>query len=622
MKMKLLVNITCIFLFVFASQSQALINFNNLIPNNSGGELYLPPLPPQTETTPNPPKLYIQWAVTDSIKLKWQDKSYVEEGFRVELLTDQGLWTVIDTYASLAGKGLTESIIIPDLFPNEEYCFRVVAHNESGDSGGLAEAVQEACTHTTIATEKSCPGSVIDDILNLATNENSEISLACDFKLQPGQLVTKRLIFEGPAASDIIVDLNRALLKALDGISYRGKDRIEVRSVETGVKDNKDISIYTPPENITIKNGNIIGSVRIWGMSKNASGEQFKLSSRTSDHTARARSNAPKNIVFDNLTITGTGRNPVYFAAGVSHSKLINSRVHGKSNAVAIYLDAESSKNTIKNNEIDVSTKNKLFESWDRPLIAIDGSSGNKIINNRFSNLSHGGIYLYRNCGEKSVIRHATPERNHIINNTFYYKKYTGANPSVYLGSHDRGWINGQSWLHSKFFCSDDDGYPYGSSVSDKDYARNNIVMQNQFFERNVAVLKRGTVGVTQLEKAEITPDYVKTSNPSLNSDNKITNNQIVTEETVDYEQPAGCYVEMENRGFIFDQESFVIHPTQCTSTRYTCNDGELVKQPILTPICAAIQPNKAVMTKPKPKPKPKAINSQAIKTFSLMSFF
>ena len=598
MKMKLLVHITCIVLFAFASQSQAQINSTNLIPNNSGGEFYLPPPPPQTETTPNPPKLYIQWATSDSIKLKWQDKSYVEEEFRVELLTDQGLWTVIDTYASLAGKGLTESIVIPDLFPNEEYCFRVVAHNESGDSEGLAEPVQEACTYTTIATERSCPGSVIDDILDLATNENSEISLACDFKLQPGQLVTKRLIFKGPAASDITVDLNRALLKSLDGISYRGKDRIEVRSVETGEKeeDNEDISIYAPPENITIKNGNIIGSVRIWGMSKNASGEQFKLSSRTSDHTARARFNAPRNIVFDNLTITGTGRNPVYFAAGVSHSKLINSRVHGKSDAVAIYLDAESSKNTIKNNEIDVSTKNHIFESSDRPLIAIDGSSGNKIINNRFSNLSHGGIYLYRNCGEKSVIRHATPERNHIINNTFYYKKYTGINPSVYLGSHDRGWINRQSWLHSKLFCSDDDGYPYGSSESDKDYARNNIVMQNQFFERNV---HRTTDGINiQLEKAEITPDYVKTSNPSLNSDNKITYNQIVTEETVDYEQPAGCYVEMENIGFIFDQESFVIHPTQCTSTRYTCNDGELIKQPILTPICAAY-PIKAVMTKP-----------------------
>ncbi len=596
MKMKLLANITCISLFVFASQSQALINFNNLTPNNSGGEFYLPPLPlpPQTETTPNPPKLYIQWAVTDSIKLKWQDKSYDEEGFRVERLTDQGLWTVIDTYASLAGKGLTESIVISDLFPNEEYCFRVVAHNEYGDSGGLAEAVQQACTHTTIATEKSCPGSVIDDILNLATNENSEISLACDFKLQPGQLVTKRLIFEGPDASGITVDLNSARLKVFDGINYRSKDRIEVRSKKKEEEDNKDISIYEPPENITIKNGNIIGSVRIWGMSKNANGEQFKLSSRTSDHTERTRSNAPKNIVFDNLTITGTGRNPVYFAAGVSHSKLINSRVHGKSDAVAIYLDAESSKNTIKNNVIDVSTKNKPLEYWDRPLIAIDGSSGNKIINNQFSNLSHGGIYLYRNCGENSVIRHATPERNHIINNTFYYKKYTGANPSVYLASHDRGEINRQSWLTSSFFCSDDDGYPYGSSVSDKDYARNNIVMQNQFFERKVIPGELGdvldTIWGLALEKAEIIPDYVKISNPSLNSDNKISYNQIVTEETVDNERPAGCYVEMENRGFIFDQESFVIHPTQCTSTQYTCNNGELVNQPILTPTCNAVE--------------------------------
>lgn len=623
MKMKLLVNISCIILFVFAPQSQALINSNNFIPNNNAGELYYPPLPQPTETTPNPPKLYIHWAAADSIKLRWKDKSHVEEGFRVELLNDQGVWAVIDTYASLAGKGLTESKVIPDLYPNEEYCFRVVAHNQSGDSGGLAEAIQEACTHTVKATAKSCPGSIIDDVLNLATNANSEISLECDFKLQPAQLVTKRLIFQGPDASDITVNLNSALLKPLAGINYRGKDRIEIRSIKTAEKDNKNFSIYAKPENITIKNGNIIGSVRIWGMSTNASGEQFKQSSRTSDHTARTRSNAPKHIVFDNFTITSTGRNPVYFAPGVMYSKLINSRVQGKSDAVAIYLGAESSNNIIKNNEIDVSTKNKPFESWDRPLIAIDGSSNNRIINNRFSNLGHGGIYLYRNCGERGVIRHATPERNHIINNTFYYKKYSGINPSVYLGSHNRGWFNRQSWIpFDSIFCSDDDGYPYGSSASDKDYARNNIVMQNQFFKRNVVVWNSNNSGglpswTAHLEKAEIIPDYVKTSNPSLNSNNKIANNQIVSEETVDYDQPAGCYVEMENRGFIFDQESFVTYPTQCTSTRYTCNNGELIKQPILIPLCAAY-PNKAVMTTPKPK----AVYPQAIKTFRLMSFF
>ena len=68
-----------------------------------------------------------------------------------------------------------------------------------------------------------------------------------------------------------------------------------------------------------------------------------------------------------------------------------------------------------------------------------------------------------------------------IINNIFYYNKYNGDNPSVYLGSRDRG-----GWFQDTFgFCEDDAGYPFGSSVSDKDYARYNVVMQNQIYKNS-----------------------------------------------------------------------------------------------------------------------------------------
>ncbi len=71
--------------------------------------------------------------------------------------------------------------------------------------------------------------------------------------------------------------------------------------------------------------------------------------------------------------------------------------------------------------------------------MAVDGSSWNTINNNRFASLRNGGIYLYRNCGEKGTIRITPPEHNTITNNSFYYKKYTGHKPAIYLGSRDYG---------------------------------------------------------------------------------------------------------------------------------------------------------------------------------------
>jgi hypothetical protein len=75
----------------------------------------------------------------------------------------------------------------------------------------------------------------------------------------------------------------------------------------------------------------------------------------------------------------------------VTYSKLINSEVKGISSRVGIYLDAESAYNTIENNSIHVDTDDDEVgetvpflpdRGW--PLIAIDGSTGNKIINNNF----------------------------------------------------------------------------------------------------------------------------------------------------------------------------------------------------------------------------------------------
>lgn len=578
MSTRVIALIALIFLSILASQSRA----------RDDGE-FDPPIPePPSETRPNPPSVKVLWKTANSVKLEWWDRSRVENGYKLREKESDGNWTVIGDFKPLDGSPPRQSYEIMGLFPDTEYCFQVIAYNDKGYSGPAP--IQEACTYT--ASEKSCTKDKIEEVLALASSKPEDsVRIDCDLTLEPGQVVTKRLIFDGIDAdrdgavdsSGVTVDLNGATLGAKGTYNF-GKDMIQIMSTEIVVNNTKDeISSYRRPQDITIRNGNIIGSVRIWGMAQNGQGDwefdktkeiqgfhppipfsnQLLKSSRMSGHTARVQTNGPRNIVFDNVTITGLGRNPLYFAPGVTNSKLINSKMNGKSNAVAIYLDAETEGNTIKNNYIHVSTKNKKFERWDRPLIAIDGSSNNKIINNLFSNLSHGGIYLYRNCGEGGVIRHLTPSRNKIINNIFYYNKYNGDNPSVYLSSRNRGGV----WDDKFGFCDEDDGYPFGSSVSDRDYARYNAVMQNQIYKRSIN-------------------DMIKTKNAAVNSPNYIDYNQKVTEETVDRERPAGCNVEGgRHPNFILDGQSFDLwvngNPPTCH--RDTCNDGDLIRSPSST---------------------------------------
>jgi hypothetical protein len=53
----------------------------------------------------------------------------------------------------------------------------------------------------------------------------------------------------------------------------------------------------------------------------------------------------------------------------VTYLSLLNSTLAGHSNGAAIYLEAESGHNLIKNNRIDVTTSS-------RELLAVDGSAG------------------------------------------------------------------------------------------------------------------------------------------------------------------------------------------------------------------------------------------------------
>lgn len=382
--------------------------------------------------------------------------------------------------------------------------------------------------------KSACSEEKMREIRAQATPDKDAVIIDCSCTFTVGDVVTKRLIFEGSGSSNVVITGNGA---KVDG-NQPGLTMMEIVSKER--EDGK----WDVPQNITMKNLFIKGRVNISGMGGNTF---LKRASQEEGYVERARRNAPHNIQFDKIIIEATGKIPLYLLPGVNNVELSNSELKGSSNSVAIYLDAESCCNTFRNNYIHVETS--------REVIAIDASENNRFINNRFSGLNHGGIYLYRNCGERGVVRHTTPNHNQIINNSFYYNNYTGPKPSVYLGSRNGGDAGAG-------YCDEDGGFDFGSSKSDLDYARYNVVMQNQIYKRNIS-------------------DMIIGRNPKLNSPNFINYNTTVTTAV---ERRAGCYISAN--GY---QKDFILHGDSAEVMRfengmpvsyyYLCYDGELTKR-------------------------------------------
>ena len=213
-------------------------------------------------------------------------------------------------------------------------------------------------------------------------------------------------------------------------------------------------------DNITIKRCKINGSIRTVGLGHNGEAPGVKASSIKAGHTERTQAAAPKNTVLYAVTIIGHGRIPLYLAPGTTRLTMYDSTIRGRSDSVALYLDAESGFNIIRNNAFDITGAS-------REIIAVDGSANNQFLTNTIKQAPNGGIYLYRNCGEGGTVRHQAPQNNLIASNTI---NNTGGY-GIWLGSRNGG----------RMYCNDDAGLPFGSSKDDGDFADNNIVKDNTF---------------------------------------------------------------------------------------------------------------------------------------------
>lgn len=368
-----------------------------------------------------------------------------------------------------------------------------------------------------IATsQKICSEAKRTEITDSSRRGARSVLVDCSCTIPAGKTITKKLLFEGSASSHITIDGAGATING-------GSERIlEIKSLHR-CNNIMNKRCWERPENITIKNFKIIGSVRIWGLGETGEGKQYfingenlmKKSSQMSGHSERVQDFAPTSIIFDNVSITSTDRIPLYISPGVTRFQLLNSTINGTSSSVAVYLDAESAYNTFRDNVIETKTG--------RELVAIDGSSHNIFMNNRFSSLNRGGIYLYRNCGEDGVARHATPTGNWIVNNVFYYNKYSGYEPAIFLGSRSG----------RRDYCGEDWQSQYGSGRSNLDHARFNIIMQNQIYKRSLKDMIRTALRTND-------PTFGRDHWIAANSPNYIAYNNTVDEEI---KRKAGCYI-------------------------------------------------------------------------------
>jgi parallel beta-helix repeat protein len=168
--------------------------------------------------------------------------------------------------------------------------------------------------------------------------------------------------------------------------------------------------------------------------------------------------------------------------------------------------------------------------------MSLDGSSYNTIINNFFSGLDHGGIYLYSNCGEEGSPRRGRPTHNTIINNVFYYDEYDGNNPSIFVPSR-----NGSSdYCKGVYF----------------DEAKFNVVMQNQIFKLPVSdvILRHPITGMV----IGVRRGMIRVGHPEVNTPNYINYNETVTAEI---ERKVGCYI---SNGY---QKDFIRDGSSSTSS-------------------------------------------------------
>jgi parallel beta-helix repeat protein len=308
------------------------------------------------------------------------------------------------------------------------------------------------------AGPQACSEARLSEIRAPAGPGSGAVLIDCNLDLGPEELITKSLYFNhGELSNDVVVDCHGATLGSNDYSA--GLPRLNVQSYFDGATGR-----WARPSNILVRNCRLLGNLNVNGIGGAATPEVRDSSHLDADHSTRMRDAAPTGITFDNLVVETQDRIAAYINVGATAVAIRNSEFRGRSPSTVIYLEAESGWHRI--------VDNRFYTSASREVIAVDGSTENVIQGNTFHDTHLGGIFLYRNCGEGATVRHATPQKNNIEANTFLDGSGPrNGYPHIVVASR-----NG-----NRKYCEDDAGYPYGSSVSNLDWARFTEIKGNHF---------------------------------------------------------------------------------------------------------------------------------------------
>jgi len=291
------------------------------------------------------------------------------------------------------------------------------------------------------------------ELASLTSDAPAPFVLTCRATLTGRQAVIRRVVFEGAASSGAGITCNGARIGRAGVASTVQAPTVLIQSVKTAQG-------WSRPTDIAITGCVIHGNIRIRGMGAGGDLEPLRASSRTSNHTSTTQAAAPTRIRLRHLSLISAGSIPLYAGPGVTDLTFEDSNISGQSVSTAVYLDAESAENVIRNVVFNIRTG--------REQIAIDGSAHNRVEGNTFALNGRGGVFLYRNCGEDAVIRHQTPSDNVITGNTFTGVRWLWPN-AVVVGSRQG----------RRRYCAADVGWAFGSSMDDGDHADRNRVTGN-----------------------------------------------------------------------------------------------------------------------------------------------
>lgn len=240
-----------------------------------------------------------------------------------------------------------------------------------------------------------------------------------------------------------------------------------------GGSSKSPYGIEITASNITIKN------CRIKNFKKNGiiiHSEVSKKNLKPDEDNIRYKY-SPKNIRILNSFVSENLSDGIFIGNHVEQVTIIDNEIF-LNRGPGVYLEYSSRKNilvgnSIHNNGIPTIKEKKKWPNA-REAIAIDASYENKIKNNKIYSNGAGGIFLYKNCGEKNgPIRSAPANRNIISKNTFI---------DTEIGI----WIaQRQSIDLSAYRCS---SKYYGDGKYVLDESKENLVKENYFSNVNLPI--------------------------------------------------------------------------------------------------------------------------------------